>query len=512
VLLVGTDLKRDLLLLEEAGIPSTCRLFDTMVADWLLHPNRRAHDLSTVALEHLQVHLPSWVEHSGTKAASAGTASPQALTDWAASAIDVLLQAHERLERLLAAEELTALFADVEMPLLRVLLQIERAGVRVDTAVLEHLSHELQQRTAELETQIHTAAGHAFNIQSPKQLGTVLFDELGLPHGKRTRTGWSTDSDVLEKLAAEHDLPRAILEYRQLSKLQSTWTDALPRLVHPRTGRIHTRFNQAVASTGRLSSSEPNLQNIPIRTELGRRIRAAFVPGDDASCLLSADYSQIELRIMAHLSQDRGLLQAFREGGDIHTLTAARIQDCPPQEVSPQQRATAKTVNFGVLYGMGARGLARQLGIPTAKARAFIDEYFATYPGVRAWINHAIDKARTQGFVTTLLGRRLPLPDLASTHPAQRAFAERVAVNAPIQGSAADLIKVAMVRVQERLQDEQRRARMILQVHDELLFDCPLDEVENLRPLVVEEMEGALSLSVPLVVEVGRGANWDEAH
>jgi len=512
LLLVGCDLKHDLFLLEDEGLVFRGRLFDVMVADWLLHPNRRAHDLATAALEHLQRPLPSVADRTGLKGPDQEAASPEQIDPWGGAAVDALLQLQETLQPVLGAEDLESLFADVEMPLVRVLLSMERTGVKVDRRVLQRLAEELQERTRELETAIHTAAGHPFNIQSPRQLGSVLFEELGLPHGKRTRTGWSTDSDVLDRLAEEHELPRQVLEYRQLSKLQSTYAEALPKLVQPHSGRIHTRFNQAVASTGRLSSSEPNLQNIPIRTELGRRIRAAFVPEDAESCLLSADYSQIELRIMAHLSQDRGLLQAFREGGDIHTLTAARIEGCDPQEVSPQLRASAKTVNFGVLYGMGARGLSRQLGIPVAEARAFIEEYFATYPGVRAYINHAIDRARTQGFVTTLLGRRLPLPDLVSTHPAQRAFAERVAINAPIQGSAADLIKVAMVRVHRHMQNEELRARMILQVHDELLFDCPLEEADALRNLVVDEMENAMQLSVPLVVDVGRGANWDEAH
>jgi DNA polymerase I len=398
------------------------------------------------------------------------------------------------------------------MPLLGVLLDMERAGVKVDVKQLQALSLEFETKADALAERIYVLAGRRFNLQSTRQLGEILFQELKLPHGRRTQTGWSTDVDVLERLAEEHELPRRVLEYRQLAKLRSTYTEALPKLLSARTGRIHTRFNQAVAATGRLSSSDPNLQNIPTRTELGRRIRAAFVPESEDARLVSADYSQIELRILAHLSQDRGLVQAFRDGGDVHTTTAARIAGCAPTDVTPEQRSAAKTVNFGVIYGMGPRGLAQQLGIAVDAARSFIDEYFATYPGVRAYGEEAVARARAQGFATTLLGRRLALPDLQSGHPGQRAFAERVAVNAPIQGSAADLIKTAMVRLRRRLGEARLGARMILQVHDELLFECPVDAVEALGPLVRAEMENAVRLTVPVVVEIGVGRSWAEAH
>ncbi len=389
---------------------------------------------------------------------------------------------------------------------------MEQCGIKVDVARLRALSAELEQRAEILATSIYAAAGRSFNLHSPRQLGEVLFEVLGLPHGRRTQTGGSTDADVLERLAAEHEVPRAVLEFRTLTKLRSTYTEVLPRLARGPGVRIHTCFNQAVASTGRLSSSDPNLQNIPVRSEVGRRIRAAFVPASAAERLVSADYSQIELRIMAHLSQDRALLQAFRDGGDVHTLTAARIAGCAPAAVSPAQRAAAKTVNFGVIYGMGARGLAQQLGIPVEEARRFIDEYFASYPGVRHYTQQMVAEARGRGYVTTLLGRRLVLPDLNSPHPGQRAAAERVAVNAPIQGSAADLIKTAMVRLHRALLQQRLQSRMLLQVHDELLFESPAAEVEALSALARQEMEAALRLSVPIRVDIGVGHNWSEAH
>jgi len=500
---VGHDLKSVAVQLEPAALALAPPWFDTMVAAYVLEPSRAAPALETLAAQHLDTHLES----------TAGSASARLeLLQRLGRRAVALRRLVEPLSERLTAEHLLPLFETVEMPLAAVLLDMERCGVKVDEKRLRELSRELEAKSEALAEAIYRAAGRRFNLHSPRQLGEVLFDDLKLPHGRRTRTGWSTDGDVLERLAEEHELPRQVLEFRQLTKLHSTYTEALPRLVHPRTGRIHTRFNQTVASTGRLSSSDPNLQNIPTRSEWGRRIRAAFVPEAPDGRLLSADYSQVELRIMAHLSQDRALLQAFRSGGDVHTLTAARIAGCAPEAVTPAQRAAAKTVNFGVLYGMGARGLSQQLGIEVEEARRFIDEYFASYPGVRAYTQEMVQRARAQGHVTTLLGRKLSLPDLQSAHPGQRAFAERVAVNAPIQGSAADLIKTAMVRVHRRLQAGGGRARMILQVHDELLFEVPEAEVESVAALARHEMEHALPLSVPLVVEIGSGRNWAEAH
>jgi DNA polymerase-1 len=404
------------------------------------------------------------------------------------------------------------LFTSVEMPLVGVLDAMERTGIRVDVDVLAGLSAELEERARVLTETIHRAAGHAFNLQSTQQLGNVLFEELALPHGRRTRQGWSTDSDVLETLAPEHEIARDLLEYRQLTKLRSTYCEALPKLVDRNTGRIHTTFHQTVASTGRLSSSDPNLQNIPARSDLGRRIRAAFVAASPAARLVSADYSQIELRILAHLSGDEGLAAAFAAGGDVHARTAARLAGCGPEAVTATQRAAAKMVNFGVVYGMGPRGLADRLGISVEEARQFIDEYFASYPLVRRFTQELVQQARQCGYATTILGRRLALPDLRSTHPGRRAAAERVAINAPIQGSAADLIKRAMVNVHARLLAEHSNSRLVLQVHDELLFDVPAFEVETVRELVRHEMQSAMSLRVPLVVDVRDGRNWAEAH
>ncbi|UCE01933.1 MAG: DNA polymerase I [Candidatus Latescibacterota bacterium] len=514
VVKVGHDLKTLLHRLEPAGITRLQRGFDTMVAAYVLNPARRSHAPEALLSELLDQRLRSTAELFDPKERARDLRSlpRDEIMRHLGQHATAVWGLHQPLREQLAAERLVPLFDDIEMPLVDVLFDMERVGVKVDVALLGELSQELEARTDALAEQIYALAGRRFNIQSPRQLGEVLFDELRLPHGRRTKTGWSTDSDVLERLQSEHELPRCVLEFRQLAKLRSTWTEALPRLVRARSGRIHTHFNQTVASTGRLSSSDPNLQNIPIRTELGRRIRTAFVADGADVRLLSADYSQIELRIMAHLSQDRGLMQAFRDGGDVHTLTAARIAGRAPAEVTSPERAAAKTVNFGVIYGMGARGLSQQLGIALDEARHFIDEYFATYPGVRRYTQDAIQQARTQGFVTTLLGRRLVLPDLQSGHPGQRAAAERVAVNAPIQGSAADLIKTAMVRVHRRLRQREMRARMILQVHDELLFEAPQAELELLADIVRVEMEGAMQLSVPIVVDVGVGRDWAEAH
>ncbi len=510
---IGHDLKHLATLLNDVGLVLGEPWFDTMVAAYILDPSRPAPDLDAILAQQLEAALPRPAAAAAAARGGDVRRMPRAESlAWVGGQAAALHPLAARLDALLRDAHLHGLFDDVEMPLVSVLFDMEQAGVKVDVVQLGKLSTELEERSAILAAAIYALAGRAFNLHSPQQLGEILFTELGLPHGRRTQRGWSTDGDVLERLAADHELPRQVLEFRQLTKLRSTYTEALPRLVHAPSGRIHTCFHQAVASTGRLSSSDPNLQNIPVRSDIGRRIRAAFVAEAPEGRLLSADYSQIELRIMAHLSQDRALLQAFRSGGDVHTLTAARIATCAPEAVTPAQRAAAKTVNFGVLYGMGARGLAQQLGISIDEARRFIEEYFASYPGVRAYTQEMVQQARKQGFVTTLLGRKLHLPDLSSAHPGQRAFAERVAVNAPIQGSAADLIKIAMVRVHRTLRAERLRARMILQVHDELLFELPAAEVERVAALARHEMEHALRLSVPLAVEIGTGRHWAEAH
>jgi DNA polymerase-1 len=394
---------------------------------------------------------------------------------------------------------------------LEVLADMEWTGVRIDPGFLRELSGEMEKKLATLEREIHELARGPFNIGSPKQLGEVLFERLKLPRGRRTKTGWSTDVEVLTNLAEDHPIAARILEYRSLAKLKGTYTDALPKLIHPETGRIHTSFNQTVTATGRLSSSEPNLQNIPIRTEEGGRIREAFIPAE-GNVLLSADYSQVELRILAHMAGEDVLRESFERGEDIHARTASEIFGVFPELVTAEMRRQAKTINFGVLYGMSAFGLAKSLGIGRREAQEFIDHYFARYPKVKGFMEARIAEAREKLYVTTLLGRRCAIPEIHSRNGAVRGYAERNAVNYPIQGSAADIIKVAMVQIFARLGREGLGAKMVLQVHDELVFDVPEAELEVVRALVREEMEGAVKLDVPLVVDIGVGKNWREAH
>ena len=411
----------------------------------------------------------------------------------------------------LGQAKLEGLYRDVELPLSGVLSRIEAHGIRLDREHLGRLGDELGQAIVALEKEIHLLAGTTFNIGSPKQLGEVLFGKLGLPVVRRTKTGPSTDADVLEELAALHDVPAKIVEYRGLTKLKSTYVDALPALVVPETGRLHTSFNQAVAATGRLSSSDPNLQNIPIRTEIGRRIRQAFV-ADPGYLLVSADYSQIELRILAHFSEDPAFLDAFRSGADIHQRTASEVFGVPPEAVSGEQRRIAKAINFGLVFGQSDFGLAQAVRIPRATAKAYIQSYFARYAGVRAYMERTIADARATGVVTTLLGRRRPIPDINAKRPPLRAHAERVARNTPIQGSAADILKLAMIRIDRDLPRRFPDARLLLTVHDELVFEIPEGQVQPFQIWVKAEMEGAFSLRVPLLVEVGAGSNWGAAH
>jgi DNA polymerase-1 len=402
------------------------------------------------------------------------------------------------------------------MPLVLVLLDMERAGVRVDSDYLKQLSREFEDMAHKVEREIREIAGEEVNLNSPKQLGPLLFEKLEIHKGtgrrpKKTRTNaYATDADTLEAFAS-HPIVAKLLDYREVTKLKSTYVDALPGMVHPSDGRIHSSFNQTVAATGRLSSENPNLQNIPIRTEIGRRIRRAFVANEGCR-LLSADYSQIELRLMAHLSGDPGLCDVYRRGGDVHAETAARMFKVPLAEVTRDQRGSAKAINFGILYGMGPTRLARDLKIPMDEAREFLDRYFREFPGVRDFQKQAVEKARREGYVTTMLGRRRAIPEIASAEPAVRANAENMAKNTPVQGTAADLIKVAMVRIRKRLLDGGFRAQMILQVHDELVFEAPEGEIDRLAPLVRGEMEGALDLKVPIVAELGTGRDWLLAH
>jgi len=504
--------KYDLLVLRRAGIEARVD-FDTMIASYLANPAAKSHGMDALAGELLDYKTITYKEvaGSGKNQVPFTEVEIERATVYAAEDADVTLRLFEVLEPKLKETEQEKLFAEVEMPLVGVLADMEWNGFRVDPDLLGQFSGEMEKKLAILEGDIHQLAGGPFNVASPKQLGEVLFEKLKLPRGRKTKTGWSTDVEVLTTLASEAPIAAKILDYRSLSKLKGTYTDALPKLIHPETGRIHTSFNQAITATGRLSSSDPNLQNIPIRTEEGGRIREAFIPAD-GNLLLSADYSQVELRILAHLAAEPALKESFAAGEDIHRRTASEIFNVFPEMVTPEQRRQAKTINFGVLYGMGAFSLAKDLGIDRKTAQEFIDSYFARYGQVRDFIEAKRAEARKNLYVTTILGRRCATPEIHSPNGAIRSYAERNAVNYPIQGSAADIIKVAMVRIDRRLAEEKLQAKMILQVHDELVFDVPEKEEKKMAALVREEMEGAVQLDVPLVVDLGIGRNWREAH
>jgi len=491
----GHDLKISLIVLSESGVSLRGLGCDTLVASYLLNPAKHSFELADTALDHMP-----FAAISAEKAA-----------DYACRRADAVMALTAELSDKIVAAGQEDLFRDVEMPLIEVLAAMEKKGVLLDIALLKTMSLEIEQLLALSEEKIHRLAGEKFNINSPKQLQVILFEKLGLPRGRKTKDGYSTDVDVLSSLARSHELPAEILAYRGMVKLKSTYIDALPEMVHPRTGRVHTSYNQTVTATGRLSSSNPNLQNIPIRTLEGKRIRQAFIapPGWK---IISADYSQIELRVLAHFSGDETLIAAFAAGEDIHSRTASDIFGVFPEMVNPDMRRQAKVINFGVLYGMSAFGLAKELGITQKLAQAYIDGYFQKYAKVRDYLDGLLAQARREGYVTTLLRRRRYLPEINSPQPAVRQFAERMAINAPIQGTAADLIKVAMVRIFRRLNGKGLSSVMIMQVHDELVFEAPAAEREALMSLVREEMEGVLKLRVPLRVEIAAGRNWDEAH
>ncbi len=512
VTLAGQNLKFDAHVLARHGLPLEGPLRDTMVASYLRDPDAR-HGLDALAREllgHTMVPIEALIgagrDQISMAAVPVDVAAPYACED-----VDAVLRLLPPLQEMLRAGGATELFEALEMPLLPILTAMERHGVLVDGALLGALGESLAGQMERLEARIHRLAGQTFNVNSTKQLQKVLFEDLKLHARRRTKTGYSTGQEVLEELAATHPLPAAVLEYRQLAKLRGTYVEALPKLIRPDTGRIHTEFHQTVTATGRLSSSNPNLQNIPIRTPLGREIRKAFIapPGHR---IVSADYSQIELRLLAHLSQDDYLVEAFRAGADIHRATAARVFNVAPGQVDPAMRARAKVVNFGVLYGMGAQRLAREQGIAVKEASAFIGEYFEKLPGVKAFIDRSVAQARERGYAATLLGRRRRLPDLNSPRPQLRAAAERMAVNTPVQGSAADLIKLAMVRIHAKLAATAPSARMLLQVHDELVFEVSAAQERALEALVAAEMTAVMELRVPLQVDISAGANWYEAH
>jgi len=514
----GQNLKYDAHVLARHGAEVRGWEFDTMVAHFLADP-LSPHNLDAMALRYLglrKIATESLIG-KGKEQTTMDLLPVEDVARYACEDADATWRLVAPLRAALTGTEEERLFREVEMPLVDVLRRMEANGVRVDQERLAEMRKRLERREAELEGRVHELAGDVFNLNSPKQLGPVLFEKLqiqeqaGVKRVRKTKTGYATSAPALEPY---HGVPivDALLEYRHLSKLRGTYVEALPGYVHPQTGCIHTSFHQAVASTGRLSSSDPNLQNIPIRTEAGREIRRAFVPKEDGWLLVSADYSQIELRIVAHLAGDPALAQAFRDGADVHARTAALVFDVPQEEVTPEMRSRSKAINFGILYGMGPARLSRELKISFAEARKFIDAYFEALPGVRGWLDATLDQAREEGEVRTLLGRRRPVPELNSEDARVRASAENVAVNTPVQGSAADLIKVAMIRVDQRLRREGLAARMLLQVHDELVFDCPRAELERLQALVREEMEGVWQLDVPLQVEIGHGPDWASAH
>ncbi len=513
---VAQNLKYDLLVLEKHGVRVQGTLHDTMIAHYLLQPELR-HNMDYMAetlLKYRPVSITELIGPKGRHQKTLRDVPVERVAEYAAEDADVTWQLHELFMPRLKEDGLEELYRDVEMPLVRVLTDMESEGIRLDVAAMKAFSEGLGTEIIALESRIHELCCANFNIDSPKQLGDILFETLKIAEKpKKTRTGqYQTSEDVLSALAHAHPVIPLILDHRSLRKLKSTYADTLSKMVHPRTGRIHTHYRQAVAATGRLSSEDPNLQNIPIRTERGREIRKAFVPRNEEHLLLSADYSQIELRVIAHMSGDPNLQEAFRQGLDIHTATAAKVFNVDMAAVDREQRSRAKAVNFGIAYGQGAFGLSQVLSIPRGDAKKIIDDYFDQFPGVKRYMDTQIQFAREHGYVRTLLGRRRYLPDIRSANQTVRAAAERVAINAPMQGTAADIIKLAMVRIHDRMVNDRLKSRLLLQVHDELVFDVELSEVEHVKALVKEHMEHALALDVPLVVDMGLGKNWLEAH
>ena len=512
---IGQNIKYDYIVLHNYGVEVKGNLFDTMVAHYLLQPEQyhNMDYLASIYLGYKTVEIEELIGPKGKKQLSMRQVPVEQVYPYAAEDADVTLQLKNRLEKELAKDKMEKLFYEMEMPLTRVLADMEIAGVNVDTAELKSSSDLLTRRLGELEQEIYQLAGTTFNVSSARQVGEILFERLKIDEkAKKTKTGqYSTTEEILEKLRSRHPIVGKILDQRGIRKLLSTYINALPELINPKTGKIHTSFNQTVTATGRLSSSNPNLQNIPIRDNEGREIRRAFVP--DPGCLFfSADYSQIELRIMAHLSGDPHMIGAFREGSDIHAATAAKIYKVPIDEVTADMRRKAKTANFGIIYGISVFGLAERLNIPRSEAKELIDGYFESYPQIKEYMNKSIEVAREKGYVKTICGRKRMLPDIHSHNSVVRGYAERNAINAPIQGSAADIIKIAMIRIARRFEEEGLKSRMILQVHDELNFNVPTDELERVQEIVRHEMENAYPLQVPLVADYGTGHNWLEAH
>ena len=514
VLKIGQNIKYDMVVLKRYGL-AVAPVDDTMLLSFALDAGRHNHGMDELAVRHLEHKTISYSEvaGSGKSQVTFDQVPLDKAVAYAAEDADITLKLHGVLKPRILAEHVVRVYETIERPLIPVLAMMESTGIRVDPALLKTLSKDFAKRAGKLEAEIHKLAGHEFNVGSPKQLGEVLFDEMGLSGGKKGKTGaYGTGADVLEGLAAEgHDLPTRVLDWRQLTKLKNTYTDALHDQVNAATGRVHTNYHMAGAATGRLASNDPNLQNIPIRTEEGRKIRRAFIP-DKGHTFLSADYSQIELRLLAHIADIATLREAFHEGLDIHALTASQVFDVPIEGMEPGVRRSAKAINFGIIYGISAFGLGRQLGIPRADAAAYIEAYFERYPGIRDYMEKTKAFCHQHGYVETIFGRRCHLPGINDKNAAHRAFSERAAINAPLQGSAADIIKRAMIRMPEALAGAKLSARMLLTVHDELLFEVPDKEIDKTAEVVKEVMEAAAHLSVPLTVDIGTGANWDEAH
>jgi DNA polymerase-1 len=512
----GQNLKYDILVLNWYGIHVQGELFDTMLAHYLIDPDSR-HNMDLLAenyLHYTPVSITSLIGQKGKNQGSMRDIDVELVKEYAAEDADITLQLKNTFEPLLKSLNAWKLAEEIENPLVYVLADIEREGVKIDQNALAEISKTLEIDLRQLEQSIYEKAGVKFNIASPKQLGEVLFDKLKLdPSAKKTKTGqYQTGEDVLSKLANKSDIVADILDFRQLQKLKSTYVDALPQLINKKTGRIHTSYNQAVAATGRLSSNNPNLQNIPIRTDRGKEVRKAFIPRDEHHVLLSADYSQIELRIIAEISEDENMMEAFVQGHDIHTATAAKVYGISLEEVTSTQRRNAKAVNFGIIYGQSAFGLSQNLGIPRKEAAEIIENYFNTYPGIKKYMSDTMNFARENGYVQTIMGRRRYLRDINSANQTVRGFAERNAINAPIQGSAADMIKIAMIRIHQDIIDQKLKSKMTMQVHDELVFDVLKSETEQMKKIIQDRMQNAIKMKVPILVEIGEGSNWLEAH
>lgn len=486
------------------------QVFDAGIAAYLLNPLKNTYTYDDLAKEYLQVYLPSTEEIFDTaKLPDLSAVSDELAGCYAGNMAYAVYRVREIMEQRLEAEGMSRLYQEIEIPLAFTLADMEDAGIRVEAEELKAYGERLQVRIGELEEKIYQEAGETFNINSPKQLGVILFEKLQLPGGRKTKSGYSTAADVLEKLAPDHPIVSDILEYRQLAKLKSTYADGLSAFIGP-DGRIHSTFNQTITATGRISSTEPNLQNIPVRMELGRLIRKVFLPADGC-VFIDADYSQIELRVLAHMSGDEKLIAAYRQAEDIHRITASEVFHVPFDEVTPLQRRNAKAVNFGIVYGISSFGLSQDLSISRKEAQQYIEKYFETYPGIKGFLDGCVEQAKEQGYSVTMFGRRRPVPELKSSNFMQRSFGERVAMNAPIQGTAADIIKIAMIRVNERLKREQLRARLLLQVHDELLIEAPLEEVDQVQRILEEEMTHAADLKVKLEIDMHTGNSWYEA-